>query len=275
MTREPDADSRAAPPRLLWWKEVLIIGTFYVVYSWIRNQFGSSGSTLSPKVPFENAIDIIRLEQRLGLYVEHQIQTAFLSAKGFLQFWNTFYGTAHFGVTFGTFVALFRLAPRRFVRWRNALAFTTALALIGFSFYPLMPPRLLTDTGRYGGAALVAAAQDLPTPIDFVDTLKEFGGPWDFDSGTMTKISNQYAAMPSLHCAWATWCALALWPLVRRRWAKALVVLYPIATLFCIIVTGNHYWIDGLGGLAILALGWFAGNTLENWNQQRLNRQVG
>jgi hypothetical protein len=270
MTHEPDAATRNAPPRLRWWKEVLIIGTFYVVYSWIRNQFGSSGTASSPALPFRNALDVINLEASIGLFVEHRMQSAFLGAKGFLQFWNTFYGTAHFAVTFGTFVALFRLAPRRFVRWRNALAFTTALALVGFSLYPLMPPRLLTDTGRYGGAALAANTQNLPGPIDFVDTLKEFGGPWDFDSGAMTKISNQYAAMPSLHCAWSTWCALALWPLARRIWAKALVVAYPLATLFCIIVTGNHYWIDGLGGLITLAAGWFAGNVFENWNQQRL-----
>jgi PAP2 superfamily len=272
VSLHPGKTANVAPVRLRWWKELAIIGIFYGVYSFVRNQFGSA-RTKTPLVPFENALHVIRLESAIGLYREHEIQKAFLGAKAFLQFWNTYYGTAHFIVTVATFVVLFRKAPQRFVRWRNALAFTTALALVGFSLFPLMPPRLLADKGIYGGARLAAEKTSLPGRIDFVDTLKEFGGPWDFDSGAMTKISNQYAAMPSLHCGWAVWCSLALWPLARRRWTKALVAAYPFVTLFCIIVTANHYWIDGIGGIATLALGWLGGNLFENWNQQRLARR--
>ena len=57
--------------------------------------------------------------------------------------------------------------------------------------------------------------------------------------------------MPSLHIGWALWCALAMWPLLRRRWQRVAVILYPLATLFCIIVTANHFWLDGVGGLVI------------------------
>jgi hypothetical protein len=273
VSRQQGESTGVVPLRLRWWKEVAIIGVFYGIYTFVRNQFGSA-RTRTPLVPFQNAMHVIRFESAIGLYREHGIQQAFLGAKVFLQFWNTYYGTAHFIVTVGTFVVLFRRAPRRFVRWRNALAFTTALALVGFSLFPLMPPRLLSDTGVYGGAALAAQRTNLPGRIDYVDTLKDFGGPWDFDSGAMTKISNQYAAMPSLHCGWATWCSLALWPLARRRWMKALVIAYPFVTLFCIIVTANHYWIDGIGGLITLAAGWYAGNVFENWNQRRLARKL-
>lgn len=116
--------------------------------------------------------------------------------------------------------------------------------------------------------------QALPIPpgrTDFHDTLKEYGGLWSFDSGAMTKVSNQYAAMPSLHCAWATWCTLALWPIFRRRWARALLVIYPFVTVLCIIVTGNHFWLDAIGGLLALAVGWQFGNWFEDINQQRLH----
>jgi PAP2 superfamily len=270
VSRQVEKTTGVPTTQLRWWKEIAIIGAFYGIYSFVRNQFGSA-RTRTPLVPFENALHVIRFESAIGLYREHAIQSAFLGARAFLQFWNTYYGTAHFIVTIATFIVLFRRAPARFVRWRNALAFTTALALVGFSLFPLMPPRLLSDTGTYGGAKLAAERKNLPGRIDFVDTLKEFGGPWDFDSGAMTKISNQYAAMPSLHCAWATWCALALWPLVRRRWSRALVIAYPFVTLFCIIVTANHFWVDGIGGLITLAAGWWAGNQLENWNQKRLS----
>ena len=89
----------------------------------------------------------------------------------------------------------------------------------------------------------------------------------------MKDISNQYAAMPSMHIGWSTWCAVAMWPLLRRRWQRAVVFLYPLATLFCIIVTANHYWIDGLGGLLCFGGGTLAGWGLHRWNQNRLDRK--
>ena len=110
-------------------------------------------------------------------------------------------------------------------------------------------------------------------PFGFVDTLEEYGGPWSFDSEAMADLSNQYAAMPSLHIGWSTWCAVAMWPLLRRRWQRVAVFLYPLATLFCIIVTGNHYWIDGVGGLLAFALGTLVGWGLHRWNQNRLDRK--
>jgi len=89
----------------------------------------------------------------------------------------------------------------------------------------------------------------------------------------MASISNQYAAMPSLHIGWSTWCAIAVWPLLRRRWLKALVLLYPAATLFCIVVTGNHFWLDGAGGLVVFGVGSLIGWGLHRWNQNRLDRR--
>ena len=63
----------------------------------------------------------------------------------------------------------------------------------------------------------------------------------------MQKVSNQYAAMPSLHFAWSTWCALVLVPTVRNRALKWLAAAYPGLTLFAIVVTGNHFWLDAAG----------------------------
>jgi hypothetical protein len=79
--------------------------------------------------------------------------------------------------------------------------------------------------------------------------------------------------MPSLHIGWSTWCAIAIWPLLRRRWVKALVLLYPAATLFCIIVTGNHFWLDGVGGLIAFGAGSLIGWGVHRWNQDRLDRR--
>jgi hypothetical protein len=216
---------------------------------------------------------VIDFERLIGLYHEETIQDWFLPYHGFIQFWNTFYGTAHFIVTIAAFIWLYRARRDIFPRWRNALALTTALALVGFATFSLMPPRLLNDDGVYGGARL--AEEQGRGDFGFVDTLAEYGGPWSFDSGAMQQVSNQYAAMPSLHIAWSTWCLLVMWRLTRRRWVRALLILYPMATLFCIIVTANHYWLDGVGGLVALGAGLLFGHLIHEWNQRRLERRYG
>lgn len=198
-----------------------------------------------------NARQIIDAEKALGVYHEPAVQHAFLNWRGFIEFWNVFYGTFHFVVTVVALVLLFRRFPARYPGWRNTLAATTALALVGFALYPLMPPRLL------------------PTSYGFVDTLKVFGSLWSFDSGPVARVSNQFAAMPSLHFAWSTWSALVLFPILTHTWAKALVVMYPLCTLFAIVVTANHYVLDAAGGAVVLGLGAVVGFTLTVLNTRR------
>lgn len=245
----PTAPPETTVTGLRWWVEALITIAFYVVYSAIRNQFGSAlgGDILDES--FQNALRVIDVEKAMGLYHEEWIQARFLDFDAFIVFWNVFYGTFHFAVTIFAMVYLFRRFPARYLFMRSTLAATTATALIGFAFFPLMPPRLLSaclpDT-IYGACEAEHA---------YVDTLVDPGGLWSFESGAMASISNQYAAMPSLHIAWATWCAVGLYPVLRRRWTKGTIVAYPFVTLFAIIVTANHYWIDAIGGLIALGLG--------------------
>jgi len=238
----PEAPSR--PVKLHWYVELALVAGFYFVYSVVRNQFGSA--SVNPSQAFSNALHVIRAERAVDLFVEIRIQETFLGWRPFMQAWNVFYGTFHFVVTAGVMIFLFRRFPARYRHWRTILGFTTAVALLGFSLYPLMPPRLLGDFGPFGGHSL---------QYRFIDSLSDFGGPWSFSSGGMKSLSNQYAAMPSLHVAWATWCALAIRPVVRRRWVRLLFFAYPLVTLFAVVVTANHYWLDGLGGLVALAIG--------------------
>ncbi len=265
---------RRSDRRLHWWKEALIVSAFYVLYSLARNQFGSArvDAGEAPRQAFDNAIRVIDAERAIGLFHEESMQEWFLSRRRFIQFWNVFYGTAHFLVTLTVFVWMFARGRAFFTRWRNALAFTTALAIIGFSLFPLMPPRLLNAEGRYGGNSLAIEAKR--ANFGFVDTVADYGGPWKFDSGTGAKVSNQYAAMPSMHIGWSMWCAIVVWRLTRKRWARALATVYPGATLFCIIVTGNHFWLDGAGGLVALIAGWFLGAQFDQWNDQRQVRRT-
>jgi hypothetical protein len=218
---------------LYWWVEILAIGAFYFVYSQIRN--ANEGGTVEA---FDNARRVIRWERALGMYHEETLQDWALHFKPIVVAANYFYGSLHFVVTIGAAVLLYRWFTDDYPRFRNTLAITTALALIGFITFPLMPPRLLPGT------------------YSFEDTLAQYPTFWSFNSGAVSKISNQYAAMPSVHVAWATWCAIVLAPRLRRSWGRTLAVLYPLFTVVVIVLTGNHYVLDAVGGLIVLAVGW-------------------
>jgi PAP2 superfamily len=280
-----DAPSESRRPRtsLRWWREVCYIIGVYVAYSAVRNQFGSgAGSSVDADPAFHHAEAIIQVERNLHLYFEDRLQQWYLDLPldGLIRFWNVYYGVFHFVVAALALVLLYRKAPERYRLWRNTLAFTTLLALIGFATFSLMPPRLLDDPGIYGGCPVHTGLDrdDLPSeagrpPCDefgYVDTVAVYGGWASFGSEEMAAVSNQYAAMPSMHIGWSTWSALVLAPLIRRRWLRALAIAYPLLTLFDIMVTGNHYWIDGLGGLACLAVGYVIARVLTGvWEARR------
>ena len=275
----PASDPVAVRRRLglRWWKEALYILAFYLVYSAIRNQFGSAA--VAPATALDNALRIIDVERFLGLYFEETVQGwfveavrggyefAFAGARQVMQFWNIFYGTLHFVVTGFALIWLFRRFPGDYPTWRNTLAFTTGFALIGFAVFPLMPPRLLADCGGFGACL---------EGFGYVDSLADIGGLWSFESGAMQSVSNQYAAMPSLHFAWSAWSFFVLFPRVRHRWTRLLVVLYPLLTLWAIVVTANHFWLDAVGGAFVLAAGYAVGSSLaKTTDRYRLTRDTG
>jgi membrane-associated phospholipid phosphatase len=234
-----------------WLIEVGVGIAVYFLYDTLREKAAGTASAA-----LRHAKEIVDAERFLGLYQEHRIQQAFLDWSPFISFWNIYYGTIHFAMPVVALVAMYRKAPVRYVRWRNALLFMLGFGLIGFVLYPLTPPRLM------------------PPRYDFVDTAAEY-----FNFGPQQRIElnangeptakaraafgNLYAAMPSLHVGWSTWSALALLPLVRRRWLKVLVCLYPLATIFAIVVTGNHWILDAVGGWIALAAGYGAALLVE------------
>lgn len=270
---QPEDVSR--PRRLRWWHEVLYIALIYGAYSMVRNRFGSGDGGLGTAKPaYDNAVRVIDIQQWLGLYFEPRLQQWYLDLpfEGFIRVWNVFYGLAHFVVAAAALIWMFRSRPDRYRLWRNTLAFTTLLALVGFAAFSLMPPRLLDDPGEYGGCQVYAGSEQLPEqtgepPCDeygYVDTVAVHGGWASFGSDQMAQVSNQFAAMPSMHIGWSMWCALVLVPMTRHRWARAVAIGYPVVTLFGIIVTGNHYWLDAAGGAACLGVGYLIARTVTN-----------
>jgi hypothetical protein len=240
--------------RSQWWREVLIIAIFYLLYTAVRDIRGNK--PVSVLQATTNAHRIITLERHLGIFHEATIQHWLLGDQWLIRLCDDYYGTIHFVAVVAVMVLLFFRYPERYRLWRNTLAITTVLALIGFTFFPLLPPRLL------------------PPQYHFVDTLKVIGGLWNFSSGAVNDVSNQYAAMPSLHTSWSAWCALALIPLIRPWWGKVLVALYPLATIFCIVVTANHYFADVIAGLLLLGVSYFLARILTAAMDQRARRRA-
>ena len=228
---------------------MLIIAAFYLAYTFVRDVRGTK--PVSVFQAYTNARRLIRVERWFGMFHEENIQHFFLSHRLLIEACDDFYGTIHFLAAIGVLVLLFFWFPARYRLWRNTLAFATGLALIGFMFFPLMPPRLL------------------PSHYHFVDTLRVIGGIWNFSSGPINDVSDQYAAMPSLHTTWAAWCACAVFSLIRPRWARPLVFVYPAMTIFAIIVTANHYFGDVIAGLLLLAVSYALARWLTGWLDRR------
>jgi hypothetical protein len=231
--------------------EAVVLFVVYQTFEWVRGLVAGSPTTAQ-----RNARQIVHAEQHLGLFHEAAIQRWFLPYHRMVEAWDIYYGTVHFIVPVVALFLLWRCAPERYRHHLNALALATIVGLAGFWLYPLAPPRLL------------------PAHYGFVDTAARIGGMGPFDSGSMRDTGNLYAAMPSLHMAWSSWCTVALVPLFRRPWQKALAVVYPVVTLAAIVITGNHFLLDAVGGWVVLAVGWGLATAIDRWRAGRAAPQA-
>lgn len=216
-------------PRL--WFEVLLIAVSYWTYSLIRNAVPEQKHEA-----LRNADRVWALEHHLGLAVEQSVNHTVNSVTWLIVGMNYYYATLHFVVTLGVLVWLYRSHPGRYAAARTVLFATTAVALVGYYLYPLAPPRLMNGSG-------------------FVDTVLAHRTWGSMASGDLKNMSNQYAAMPSMHIGWSLWCGLTVFALVRVPWVRVLGLLYPVLTLVVIVATANHFWLDAVGGVLCLAFG--------------------
>jgi hypothetical protein len=217
-------------PRL--WFEILLIGVSYWLYSQIRNAVPEQRG-----IALRHARSVWSFEHHLGLNVEHGVNHALNSVTWLIVGMNYYYATLHFIITIGVLAWLYVAHPERYAPPRLVLAVTTWLALVGFWAYPLAPPRLMTGGG-------------------FIDTVAVHHTWGSLSQGSLSHVSNQYAAMPSMHIGWSVWCGITVFNLAKPLWVRVLGLLYPLFTLTVIIATGNHFWMDAVGGLVCLGIGY-------------------
>jgi hypothetical protein len=223
---EPRRESRRATVRAFF-AELLLIALLITVYQGVRHlAIGHLGEAA------QHAEWVWRLERAVYLPNEATIQRWVLDWPDAARLANLYYVGVHFPGTTIALVWLFLRNRAVYLRTRTELVLLTSAGLVVHVLFPLAPPRLVHDLGM-------------------VDTMVAVG-PSAYSSPN-TGFANQYAAMPSLHIGWAILVAVAVLRATRSRW-RWLVVLHPVLTTTVVVVTANHYWLDGIVAALLLAV---------------------
>lgn len=199
---------------------------FYVVY-----QVARGAADRDVVTAFHNGEWILTQQQRLGALFEPAVQR-FVDGSSLLVLLTSYtYWLSQFAVVGATLLWVYFKHHERFARFRNWLIVANLVGLVGYVLVPTAPPRMFPEWG-------------------FVDTLAQYSSI-NHDSGLIAFASNPYAAMPSLHAMDALIVGIVMLGVVRSRIAKALWLAWPAWVGFCVISTGNHYWLDVVAGFAL------------------------
>jgi len=206
-------------------RQVLLLGSLFVFYRAGRLLSAHSGQAAS-----DHGQSLWEVERALRIPSEAALQQLALDAHWTIEFANRYYVWMHFPVTAFFAAWLYLQHRQQYQRMRALLIGVSLPALIVQITYPVAPPRLLQIEG-------------------LVDTMARFGPSAyaDVTSG----MANQYAAMPSLHVGWALICALAAWR-VRGHLIGKVMLGHAVVTTLVVVVTANHYWLDAVGGAALV-----------------------
>jgi PAP2 superfamily len=211
-----------------WWQEIGFIVIVYELYSLTRNAVPSHDVKA-----FHHADRVLSIENWLHIDIEHSVNSFVAHISWLAVICNYYYSTLHFIVTIAVLIWLYRAHPLRYRPIRTVLIITNLIALLGFWFIAVAPPRMLAG---------------------YTDTLVTYHTWGSLASPDVEKVSNQFAAMPSLHIGWSLWCAFVIVTLAKRTWVRVLGALYPLATFFVIVGTANHYVLDAIAGAATMCV---------------------
>ena len=235
---------------LSWWRELLFVVVLYVAYEFTRglHQGGLDKALANGRAILHwEQVTNLDPEQFLNQALSHMTWLAVLAAY--------FYSTMHYVVTPGVLIWMYRRHADHYRVARTSLAIATVSGLVGFYLAPTAPPRLLEGSG-------------------IADTLEDVShwGWWSGDGSVprgLGGLSNQFAAMPSLHVGWAIWSGVLLAMYASRRWVRVLGILYPLTTSFVVMATGNHYLLDVFAGIAVIGWGALGALLVDRWREKK------
>ncbi|HZA58099.1 MAG TPA: phosphatase PAP2 family protein [Solirubrobacterales bacterium] len=183
---------------------------------------------------FANANWVIDAEVATGTFFEPDLQGALLDYRWIVDVANFAYMNSHFVLTTAFLVWLYIYRNDNFYFVRNMFMVAMALALVGYALVPTAPPRLIEGYG-------------------FVDTINQYSEV-NHDSALVKMFVNPYAAIPSMHCAFALIVGATGVLVSRHTSSKVFWAAYPLFVLLVVMVTANHFWLDG-------AIGWMVALT--------------
>jgi hypothetical protein len=213
-----------------WWSQAAIIALILWAYDAINNL-----SPLRHAAAIAHGVDIVNFERRLHLDPEMALNRWLSPHIAFGRVVGDYYDVLHFVVTLGVLGWVWWRHPQRYRLLRNALIGINVVGFVVFWLFPVAPPRMLSSFG-------------------FVDVIAVTHAVGAWSTGAFASQANEYAAMPSLHVAWALWCAFAVWAVCKDWFRRTFICVYVVTTALVVMATANHYFMDVMAGAATATL---------------------
>jgi PAP2 superfamily len=207
------------------WEAALLFGLYAL---W---QFAGTFSVMGPAGALPRAQWLWDAERVLHLPNEASVQRLFLPHPLLVQAFNLYYDILHFPVLGACLIWLYVRHRSRYPEIRTTVALFTLISLL-IQFIPVAPPRMLPSTGM------------VDTAVRYGQSVYSWHGGFDAD---------ELSAMPSVHVGWALIIAIAVITVSRSRW-RWLAAAYPVLTMLVVVVTANHFWLDGIVAAVLVVL---------------------
>jgi hypothetical protein len=208
-------------------RQISLFSAAYLAYRLVRGAVEGDANAA-----FAHARDLISLERTMHFFVEPSVQAWASGSHALMVAASWIYVNAQTSVTIAALLYLYLRRNSSFYFVRNMFLIAMGIALVGYVVFPTAPPRFMPEWGF----------------IDSVYDLTGLNGPTAGTHAAVSALFNPYAAVPSMHVAFALMIGGTLARLCRRRIAKALWIAYPFLMAFVIVVTANHFIFDALLG---------------------------
>jgi len=209
-------------------RQLALFAGAYYCYRLVRGAVDGQAT-----LAFENARNLVNAERALNLFFEPALQAWAQGQQWIVTGANFMYVNSHFVITTTFLIWLYIFRNSSFYYVRNMFMIGMGLALALYMVYPAAPPRYLPEWG-------------------FTDTVASFVG--DRAEQSASVLYNPFAAVPSMHVAFALMIGVPASKIVRSRVIKAMWLFYPVLVTFVVMVTANHFWLDAALGALVAAV---------------------
>ncbi|MET0930837.1 MAG: phosphatase PAP2 family protein, partial [Aeromicrobium sp.] len=224
-------------------QEIALLASLWIVYTFSR--LVADDSIVSAR---RRATDVLHLERLMHLDIEAWLNNALTPITEIAVPMSFWYATLHYVVTPGVLAFLYFRHRGDYPRARNAIVIGSAIGLVSYMLLPTAPPRLMPGAGYLDALARTAGV-----------------GWWGGDASApagLGHITNELAAMPSLHVGWTVWVAWAIWRHANVV-GRALALAYVAGTTLVVVATGNHWVLDAVAGGVVVAVGIVVSGRIE------------